>query len=327
MRTSLLLALLTACGGPVSTSDGGPGRDASSPADASALDAGSSSDAAATPDGGCGPLGGAEVREGYVQQSILSILRFDDASPEAEARGYVTVGGNESCGIVDRVEIRTASGDLLYTLSETSGTLGAFAARGTAPPVELTSLCDGETGRFDPFAIEVHGRVPGASFVARGGAELNGSGWPPDLVVTCHRNLPVGPLYLGNGMVQVNTMFTTTDLWTLYPNERGLAIDSVEGAVRILPGTWGFGSVPIDPFDTAGWTASVSFPTSERRHVSVQLGQLADPLGPDVCPTPSAMPMPGDPVPPVFLAVLRGQAGGRAFTSEAMISYCSRVTF
>ncbi|MGE0786592.1 MAG: hypothetical protein AB7S26_13050 [Sandaracinaceae bacterium] len=92
--------------------------------------------------------------------------------------------------------------------------------------------------------------------------------------------------------------------------------------------TWGaFGGPPIEPFDTRGWTTSVGFPTSAQERVLVQLHHDGEPLGRDLCPVPSTMPGPEDPVPPVFLVRITGQGGAGAFSSEALISYCNTVSF
>lgn len=326
-RACLLGALLAlACDAPPDPADGGGGPlpdaagvDASLPPE---HDSGAA-DASATADGGaCVPTSGDMLREGYCQQVMLAVLRSDDASPSLYVTGLTTSVG-EGCNVVDRVEIRRTDGELLQTLVPASG--AGLSARASTVAPELLALCDREDGRFDPFAVEVHGRTDGGRFVARCGAEAFGSGWPPDLAVTCHQNLPIGPTFMGSGMVQATAGFTTSEIWFSYPNEDGIVIDAVDPEVRIVPGTWGFGGVPIDPFDTSGWTATVSFHTSARTHVGVSLHQMADPLGGDLCPVPSAMPMPGDPVPPVFLARVRGSAGGRPFTSEAMISHCTRL--
>lgn len=327
-RTMLVLgALVLGCGGERSSDDAGLPGDAGRTRDdaGAAMDGGGPMDAAATGDAGaCTPASGPSAIEGYCQQIALSVLRFDDASPSLYATGLVTSVG-DGCVAVDRVELRTTSGDLVQVLEPAGPVASPFAARASAVAPELLTACDGEDGRFDPYAVEIHGRTDGGTFVARCGAEAFGSGWPPDLVLTCHQNLPVGATYMGSGMITRSSAFTSSELWFLYPNEAGLVIDAVDPDVRIIPGTWGFGSVPIDPFDTNGWEASVGFPTSARTHVSVSLTQLEDPLGDSLCPIPSSEPGPEDPVPAVFLARVSGTAGGRAFTSEAMISYCHTI--
>jgi hypothetical protein len=326
---SFYVLIALGCGEPAGV-DGGS-------ADAAAIDAGGSFDAGAPFDGGgsfdagaghdagaCVPSGGSTTNEGYCQQVMLSVLRSDDASPELFATGITTSIG-EGCAQIDRVDVLHADGELIQTLDQDLSGAGYFRARASTVAPEIAALCDREDGRFDPFAVEVHGRVDGGTFVARCGAEEFGSGWPPELVVSCHQNLPVGPTYMGSGGVQITGMFTVADLRVMYPNVDGIVIDSVASTARVIPGTWGFGSMPIAPFDTTGWTTSVGFPTSAQEFVLVQMFASMDLLGEDVCPVPSTMPMPMDPPPPVFLLAIRGMASGRPFTSEAFINYCYRT--
>lgn len=328
MRMASCFVLLLGCGEAASV-DGGVVDAAIAISDAGAFDGGAPSDAggldaSGSDAGACVPSGGSATTEGYCQQIMLSVLRFDDASPSLFATGITTSTG-EGCAAIDRVDILHADGRPIQTLDESLTGSSYFRARASTVAPEIAALCDREEGRFDPFAVEVHGRVDGGTFVARCGAEEFGSGWPPDLVVTCHENLPTGPTYMGNGMVQSTGMFTSASVSFMYPNLDGITIDDVAGDARVVPGTWGFGSVPIAPFETTGWTTSVGFPTSAEEFVLVQLFASSDPLGEDVCPVPVTMPMPGDPPPPVFLLGVHGTAGGRAFTSEALISSCYRV--
>lgn len=323
MRMASFLVLVLGCGEPAGVDGGLVDADVID-AGATGSDAGAPIDASTGDAGACVPTAGSATTEGYCQQVMLSVLRFDDASPSLFATGVTTSIG-EGCAEIDRVDILHADGTHVQTLDEDRFGTGYFRARASTVAPEIAALCDGEDGRFDPFSVEVRGRVDGGTFVARCGAQEFGSGWPPQLVVTCHQNLPTGPIYMGNGMVQSTGMFTSASLSFMYPNIDGITIDDVAGDARVVPGTWGFGSEPIAPFDTTGWTTSVGFPTSAEEHVLVQLFASSDPLGSDVCPVPPAMPMPGDPPPPVFLLGVHGTADGRAFTSEALISYCHRI--
>jgi hypothetical protein len=261
---------------------------------------------------------------------MISVLRRDGLPTAVEARGITTNTG-DGCRVVDRVELVSRDETVQMLSGVTPMTRPGsevFVARSDEAAPELTALCDGDEGRYDPFEVVVYGRMDGGNFVARCGAEFDGGfGWPPDSVVTCHRNLPVGPTFMGSADVQVSTGFTSSSLWLSYPNEHGIAIDTVGSDVRIVPTPDPFGGLgSTDPVPSSGWDTYVGFGTSERRFVSVQLDLLEDPFGVELCPEPDSGADPPEAFPPILMIDLSGTGAMGAFESEAYVSSCYRVT-
>ncbi len=202
-----------------------------------------------------------------------------------------------------------------------------FVARAEEAAPELTEICESDDGRYDPFEVVVHGRMDGGTFVARCGADLDGGfGWPPDSVVTCHRNLPVGPTFMGSAEVQESPDLTWSNVWISYPNERGLSIDSVASDLRVIPTADPFGGGFVEPTSSAGWDTSVSFHTSAERVVGVQLDLLDDAFGPELCPAVDPTGEPSEDFPPILLMQLTGSGVMGPFESEAYVSNCYRYS-
>ncbi len=307
-------------------SDGGTERpDTSAPVDGSLPMA----DGSVPVTEACEPTPGSETISGYCQQVMISVLRRDGLPTALEARGITTSVG-DGCRVVDSVELLDADGTvqvLAGVTPEARPGMETFVARADETAPALEALCDGDEGRYDPYEVVVHGHMDGGSFVARCGAELDGGfGWPPDSVVTCHRNLPTGPTFMGGAEVQVNSAFTATQLWFSYPNVGGIAIDSVASDLRVVPTADPFGGGFADPIASTGWDTSVSFETSEHRFISVQMSLLEDPFGTDLCPTPDTSGDPSTEFPPVLRVALTGSGAMGAFESEAYVDTCYRIS-
>jgi hypothetical protein len=132
---------------------------------------------------------------------------------------------------------------------------------------------------------------------------------------------------MGGADVQVSSGFTSSSIWLSYPNERGIALDTVSSEIRFVPTPDPFGGIGIaDPVSSSGWEAFIGFGTSERRFVSVQLSLLEDPLGAELCPEPDSGMDPPEAFPPILMLDLTGTGAMGAFESEAYVSSCYRVT-
>jgi hypothetical protein len=129
-------------------------------------------------------------------------------------------------------------------------------------------------------------------------------------------------------MVSIYSGFPSATFYVVIPHAAGAAVTAVDGTFRVLPDAPS--GMPLAPFDSTGWTASVSETTMPLWGEVSQISLLADtdPLGEQVCPVPysGTDPPPPESIPPVFLARLTGTTGRGPFRSEAYASMCTRTT-
>src|SRR5690625_2452742 len=104
MRMASCFVLLCGCGETASVDGGVVDTTDAAMVDAASIDGGAPIDAGGSDAGACVPIAGSAMTEGYCQQVMLSVLRFDDASPSLFATGITTSTG-EGCAVIDRVEI------------------------------------------------------------------------------------------------------------------------------------------------------------------------------------------------------------------------------
>ncbi len=185
---------------------------------------------------------------------------------------------------------------------------------------EITSLCQDESQRVEPFGLIATGRLDGGTFAARCGKADSGSSWPPDVVMGCHAGIVRQP-GAGNSMVAPVGNTTSTSISTWFPHPEGShLITSVDSQIRIIPFAWD--TMAPAPFNSSGWDTWVSEGTGPGNvpHSMVDLDMLADPLGLEVCPHHS-----DEMVPPVFITRITGQTDQGPFTSEAFVDICTRA--
>lgn len=326
------LVLLLACD-PVVVDTDAPGSDAGAVdapgADVPGSDAPGSDASAADAAVACVPTAGPATGDAYCDQFFLSLFTSDDGAPRMELRGRVhpndlSEGG---CATVDEIDVQVG-GTTITTLAGTWGPEGAggtrLIAEGAAFP-GLTERCASDENRFGGFGFLVRGRVDGGSFTAECADAEGGSRWPPAVTVSCHHNIDAPP-FSAYAMVSGGAGFTYTSLDLSIGHGPGAAITSAESTIHIIPGfATGFGgpTPDLDPFDSTGWTASIYENTGGFGPYSgVQL-MLGSALPMELCPPPSVgLPGPDDPLPPVFLARVRGTSERGAFSTEAFVNNC-----
>jgi hypothetical protein len=318
---------------------------ATAPLDAPATDAGMSdapgsdvpgADAPATdapgadaPGVACVPTAGSAMGDAYCDQFFLSLFTSDDGAPRMELRGRLepndlAAGG---CAVVDEIEVQVG-GTTITTLEGTWGPVGVggtrLIAEGATFPA-LTERCAADEDRFGGFGFVVHGRIDGGAFTAECADAEGGSRWPPAVTVSCHHNIDAVP-FSAYAMVMPGSAFTYTSLDVSLPHGPGAAITTAESTIHIIPGfATGFGGpIPdLEPFDSTGWTTSVFENSGGFGPYSAVQSRLDSALPIELCPSSSAGPPgPGEPLPPVFLARIRGTSERGAFSAEAYVNNC-----
>ncbi len=310
--------------------DPGPGSpDSQPPTDPGATDPGPPSDPGGGGDTGpdtgpslCEPTPGGADLEVHCSEIRIAVMKDSSLPTRVHVAGRLWgFGEGEPCVRVDQLQL--LQGDTIVQTVDAAGVVGpdGWSAEAEAT-TEVVGHCDSESGRFEPFAILVTGRVDGGTFTADCGAHMGGGSWPPDGILTCHENIPVPPSH-GDSMVDVAPgMWTMTTLDIMYPFDPAFDMTAVDSSVRIIPSTYASG-MPIEPFDTMGWDAWIGSPSSANDWLMVSLSHNEDVLGTEVCPPYSDDPF-ADP-PPLFLARITGTNAGRSFSSEGYIDFCSRV--
>jgi hypothetical protein len=334
MRASLLFpCLLTIAGCPapsdppvddVGTSDVGA-HDAGGPIDAPIVptDGGSSDGGGADAPVACAPTPGPATGGASCDLFELALYTFDDAAPRAELRGRLTPEGltEGGCFVIDSVEVQVA-GATVATLEGAPGLLGAGPAF-----AELTARCEDDVDRFGRFGFLVHGRLDGGTFTGECADAEGGSRWPPAVRVTCHHNVDRSP-FDANAMVSQSSFGDSSNVHVTMLHGPGGAITSADDTIHVIPGfASGFGpTLMLEPFDSSGWTASVSESTSPAGTTS-QIQLFSDTaLPPEICPPPSLEPPgPEDPLPGVFLVGITGSSEHGPYRTEAYVNYCVTI--
>jgi hypothetical protein len=280
----------------------------------------------------CVPTAGGATMTGECDLVQLAILQSMGGAATVVVGGRVGIGGSPMmapCSLIDSIDIVSQGGTTLQTLQGTSlavatdGSGGPWTT-GTASPA-LTQMCGSDTSRFDGIGLVVHGRTDGGTFVTKCGDNTLDVGWPPRVVVTCHRGLAAPPLGT-NATVQTFGMMALDQLFAAVPEPP--TITSVDANVHVIPGTAGiWGAMPMMPFDTTGWTSAETTMTEPdgKTATNVTLANMTDVLGVELCPVPPPMPNPMQPPPPVFLARITGATSAGPFMSELYVDFCARM--
>ncbi len=331
MRSLVLasLALSLACD-PASVATDAPFDDAGArdapTSDTASSDAASSDAPASDAPSACVPTGGAAMGDAYCDGFFLSLFTRDDGAPRMTLRGRLRPNdvSEGACAVLDTIDVQVG-GVTVTTLDGVwnTGTPSDLLAEGASFP-ELTERCAADEDRFGGFGFVLHGRVDGGSFTAHCADAEGGGRWPPAVTVSCHHNVEAAPR-TAYAMVSSNPAFTYSSLDVTLHHASGEAITAAEDTVRVIPGfATAFGPTPdLDPFDSTGWTASI-YESSDGTgaYSGVQLMRMGA-LPMELCPPPSTgPPEPGDPLPPVFLARIRGTAEHGAFSTEAYVAGC-----
>lgn len=332
-----LVTLLVGCGGsdPASSADPDGGSDAVAdtvtpdttpadggadtgvpPADSSPIDAADTGTA-------CTPTAGAANLKAYCDLFELALFERDGAAARVELRGRVSLGSPEpTCAIVDKIEVQTG-GTTVATLSGGApfgpGSERALLASGASFPA-LATRCAADKDRFGGFGFRITGRMDGGTFTAQCADAEGGSRWPPAVRVTCHKNVDASP-FAASATI---TSGKFTSLNVSVPHGPSGALTTVNGTLRVIPGSpTAFGGPPAPaPFDSAGWTGSLSEATTPTPYTSLSLLNTTTPLPAELCPKAST-PGPGVAPPPVFLARITGIGGHGAYSTEAYVNQCT----
>lgn len=326
-------ATLTACGssGDPTTSSTTSSTDASSSSSGVGGGASTSTSTSSSGTGGdggagggsaaaCTPTAGSKAIDAYCDQIKIAVLEHDGKKAGVAIRGRLSTTAG-ACLRVDTVDVVRADASVIQSFTVSGVALksddDAPWVTGDAAP-ELAQPCSSDTPRAEAFSVIVKGATDGGTFTGTCGSISGGSSWPPRVLLTCHENLDEPPRS-GNAFIQSSIMGSTlTQMSITFPESA--KITAVDPAVRILPAVWM--GAPISPFDTAGWMSSTS---TANGLDNVYLSQSADPLGTELCPVQPTMPDPMMKPPPIFLARIKGQAAGAAFSSEVFMSFCTRM--
>ena len=336
----VLLVLAVACGGRErgddddddATGDGDADADADGDSDADA-DADADGDADADADGdadACAPDPGGQVLNASCDEVEIAVLEAAAGVARLQVRGRVSLWPGEGvCAVVDSVDVYDGD-QLVQTLDGAPAALGLDGTTGLLATGEADGSLVARCGRDDGWAsgagLVVRGRADGGTFEARCGSVDFGTGWPPPVIRTCHEGLGAPP-GAGDAMITGGDGFTWTDLYAYVPHGEGGAVTGIDSEVRVLPSSDPFGGLPIDPFDTTGWSAWVGETDLPGTGAATQVSLHADgdPLGLEVCPVTPPEPGPEDPLPPVFLARLTGTTESGPLSTEVYVRMCTRA--
>lgn len=300
-----------------STASGGGGHGAGGSPTTSTGGAGGSAQA-------CAPAPGNENVSTYCDQVKIAVLGHGAGQARVSFRGRLTSSKPGACLRFDSVDIVDAGSKLVQHIPVVGF---ALHSEDVVPWIEadavaaVTAPCGSDATRAEAFHVVVKGAVDGGTFEAMCGPVGGGASWPPLVQLTCHEGLDAPPSFDTYATVQVDAKLgiTMTQLSATFPDADGIA--AVDATVHVVPEVW-LGQ-PIAPFDTAGWTTSVS---PAQGTAQVGLFQDKDVLGSELCPVPNPAPKPGDPVPPIFLARIKGTAAKGPFSSELYVAFCSRIS-
>ena len=334
-RPTLALALLAgtaagcACGPPegVPERDGGPRPDAPL-ADSPGSDAGGSDDAAGGDDAGptCGALGGgthsdlgcARSSGGFATQ--VAILE-GGATPRVRISGF-GLGSAGACAAVDHVEVTAPSG-VLASFDLSGSPLGDLGQSGwlEGPATALaTAFCAGDVDRFDAVQLVLTGRGVGSTFTTTCGGSAGG-GWPPSLVVTCHRGIePPSP----RGLVSYDGARTFVQAWSYI--DTATTVTAIDADADVIEATFGGGSttVPTTGWRLVFWAGDIAPPGLVPAFAySLQAETRAEVLG-AACVAPMTGPPPPSP-PPALIVRLTGASAAGAFSTELYSEGCYRT--
>jgi hypothetical protein len=269
----------------------------------------------------CTPTPGTQAIDAYCDSIRLAVLAHTGGKTRVAVRGRLSTAP-DACLRVDSVAIVRA--DKTVVQSFTVGDL--FLKSDDDRPwvtedavAELEKPCATDAPRVEAFSMIVKGAADGGTFTAECGTITGGSSWPPRVLLTCHKDLAEPPTG-GSADVTTNAkfMFTSTTLRLSFPEST--KVTAVDPSIHMIPVAWMSG--PIAPFETTDWMGPVS---TSNGYISADLHVTTDPFGTTLCPTPSAMPDPNMPPPPLILARVTGLANGAAFSSEVYVPGCMRL--
>ncbi|NUP06679.1 MAG: hypothetical protein HOW73_11550 [Polyangiaceae bacterium] len=265
----------------------------------------------------CEPTPGDSHVELSCSDMILAVLQGD--SPILRVTGKVAVETGV-CATAQQVELLDSSDMVVQTLDASGVVEGNlfsdWAAEGPAES-EVSDRCADLSGRIEPYEVVVHGLIDGGTFEARcGGASY----WPPKVVLTCHEGITAAPIGV-SAFVDGTGPGTITQLTARLEADAGLT--SAGDFLQIVPFSWGM--PPGQPLATPGWAANVMPVGEPDPYIALDYFFPGDPLGTDVCPLSNSNPMPGDPLPPVFIARGTGDSAGGPVETEIYFSLCTRV--
>jgi hypothetical protein len=305
----------------IATHDGGAPPDAAR-ADA-AVDGGTSTS--------CEPSPGDVAGDAYCDLFELAIFKSDDASPEARLHGRVSPDAlvEDGCAVIDEVEVQQA-GTTVATLEGIGGFHAgddrALLATGGVSP-EMSARCEGDD-RFGGFGFIVRGRVDGGTFEARCADAEGGSRWPPAVRLTCHHNVDRQPFSAYAG-VSSSAGFAWSTIDVSVPHDPGGALLSADATLRVIPTAIAFGPPAPPPFDSAGWSATLSEATGPLpgSYTSVSFTRDDAAFDTTLCPPPStAPPGPDFEPPPVFLVRFTGTSERGAYSTEGYVGQCNTLS-
>jgi hypothetical protein len=269
----------------------------------------------------CTPTPGTKAIDAYCDSVRLAVLAHTGGKTRAAIGGRLSAAQG-ACLRVDSVDVVRPD----KTVVQSFPAADLFLKSDDDAPwvtgdavAELEKPCATDAPRVEAFSLIVKGATDGGTFTAKCGTINGDSGWPPRVLLTCHKDIEQPPR---SGYAGVTTnaqfMFTSTELMMSFPESA--KVTAVDPAIHLIPVAWM--SAPIAPFETTGWVSSVSVSNG---FDSVDLHLDKDPFGTTLCPTPPSMPDPMMLPPPLFLARITGLAAGAAFSSEVYLPSCGRM--
>lgn len=277
----------------------------------------------------CTPTSGSAKVTVLCDDVRLALLEMPGKPAHLQVRGRLS-SGNDTCLMPESIELVRPDKSVAQTLTASGGAQKSWDYKLWASAdaaLEIGTRCKDELDRIEPYGIIVKGKADGGSFEAKCGSGVEfGSAWPPRVVLTCHSGLS-HPSAFGNAMVQPAGPFTMTTLHGHVPHAPGPGLGSVSGDIRIVPFQSSFGSsAPIAPFDTSGWSLHLietTIPATGEHSTSVDATSDQDLLG-ESCPAQQPMDAAFPEPPPLLFARLKGQGPSGPFSSELVVSMCTR---
>ena len=270
---------------------------------------------------GCEPTPGDSHYQANCDEVELAVMATSGSEAALRVSGRIHGGATaEACFKVAEIDLLRGDDTVAQSLDGAASLPGSERGLWATAPVasEISSACDGDEGRVEPYGVVVRGTTDGGTFEARCGKADSGSSWPPDVLLTCHQGLETPPPYWTTAQVMVTGSFASANMYTGF--DAPPTVVSVGGDVRILPASWM--GPPLAPFDTSGWDASPQ--PQPQGGVQVSFLMSDDPFGEEVCPVPMDI-GPDYVPPPIFLARVAGQTDVGPFSSEVYIRGCQRI--